>query len=775
MRCTIFFVFLGLSLGPARSLAQPKPLAKDVPLDTEFLRTYAATRGFMLGRPLRPTPTPDGKAVLFLRSQPRVAKLRLYEFDVASGQTRELLTPEQVLKGVEEKLSPEEKARRERMRVSVGGFTSFQLSYDGRLVLLSLSGRLYTLDRAGGAIRELPLSGGTILDPKFSPDGSMVSFVRDHDVYVLDLAHGEECRVTTGGTRDITHGLAEFVAQEEMGRFSGYWWSPDSKFIVYQEADARGVEEWFVADPIHPGQKPHSSFYPRPGKANVAVRLGVTPIKPARSVGQAFKPDGPLPNRTGSRVRKPDLRKARAREETAWVQWDVKAYPYLTLVKWPEGGPLLVGVQDRDQREWVILQVDPKTGKTRSLVRERDPAWVNLRRDVPRWLPDNKGFLWVSERDGGPQLELRSANGRFSRILVSAFEGFQNIVDVDPKSGHVVYSASRDPTQSHLFVAPLGPWAEPVGLTKIPGQHSAIFAKNHKLYVHTARLEHTMPRSTVHRFDAKQTMVGELPSAAEEPGFEPCVEMLQVGDKGYYAALIRPRKFNAGKRYPVIVDVYGGPHHLHVATAKNRWLLDQWYADQGFIVVVIDGRGTPGRGRDWERAIFQKFGSVPLDDQVAGLAALGKQFPFMDMKRVGISGWSFGGYLSALAVLRRPDVFRAGVAGAPVVDWLDYDTHYTERYLGIPPRDEAAYKEGSLLTYAVDLRRPLLLLHGTADDNVYFRHSLKLVDALFRAGKPFEMLPLSGLTHMVPDPVVMERLHSRIAGFFQTYLGKPTE
>jgi dipeptidyl-peptidase-4 len=431
-------------------------------------------------------------------------------------------------------------------------------------------------------------------------------------------------------------------------------------------------------------------------------------------------------------------------------------------------------VQDRDQREWVILLADAKTGKTKPLVRERDPAWVNLRRDVPRWLPDHKGFLWVTERDGGPQLELRSSRGRFSRVVVPAAEGFESIVDVDPEAGHVVYTASVNPTETHLFVVPLGPWKESTPLTKIPGQHTAAFAKNNKIYVHTARLKHAMPRSTVHRFDSEQTLVGELPSVAEEPGFEPRVEMLQVGEKNYHAALIRPRNFDSGKRYPVIVDVYGGPHHLHVVAAKNRWLLDQWYADQGFIVVAIDGRGTPGRGRDWERAIRHKFGSVPLEDQVAALAALGMRFPFLDMKRVGITGWSFGGYLSALAVLRRPDVFRAGVAGAPVVDWLDYDTHYTERYLGIPPGDEAAYKEGSLLTYAADLRRPLLLLHGTADDNVYFRHSLRLVDALFRAGKPFEMLPLSGLTHMVPDPVVMERLHSRIVVFFQTYLGKPT-
>ena len=217
-----------------------------------------------------------------------------------------------------------------------------------------------------------------------------------------------------------------------------------------------------------------------------------------------------------------------------------------------------------------------------------------------------------------------------------------------------------------------------------------------------------------------------------------------------------PRDFShaAKYRYPVIVDVYGGPEHQQVTASMRSYLLDQWMADQGFIVVAIDGRGTPGRGRDWERAITGHFGSVPLDDQVAALQALGAKHPEMDMDRVGITGWSFGGYMAALAVMRRPDVFKAAVAGAPVVDWYDYDTCYTERYLGVPGagRWPDAYKEGSLLTYAADLRRPLLLIHGTADDNVYPRHSLRLIDALFRAGKPVDFLPLNSFTHMVPDP-----------------------
>jgi dipeptidyl-peptidase-4 len=240
----------------------------------------------------------------------------------------------------------------------------------------------------------------------------------------------------------------------------------------------------------------------------------------------------------------------------------------------------------------------------------------------------------------------------------------------------------------------------------------------------------------------------------------------------FYAAIVRPRDFDPKKKYPVIVYTYGGPTHAVVSQSMRGWLLPQWLADQGFIVVTLDNRGTAGRGPVWERAVYQKFGSVPLDDQVAGLQALGKQFPELDLERAGIYGWSFGGYLSALAVLKRPDVYKAAVAGAPVTDWEDYDTHYTERYLGLPKENPKAYQEASLLTYAADLKRPLLLIHGTADDNVYFRHSLKLADALFRNGKEFELVPLSGLTHMVPEPVVMENLYLRIARHFQKHLGE---
>jgi dipeptidyl-peptidase-4 len=736
MRTTL----LALSIAAPLLAAPPAPAGdKEPPLDTSYLRTYAETRGFSLGRPAKARPTPDGKAVLFLRSPARVPKLRLYEFDVATGATRELLTPEMVLKGAEERLSPEEKARRERQRVSVGGFTDFHLSDDGRRILVSLSGKLYVVERATGAAHALNTGAGTIVDPKFAPGGNAVGYVRGHDLYVLDLASNKEKAVTAGGTVERTHALAEFVAQEEMGRFTGYWWSPDAKFVAYEDADAAGVEVWYVADPIHPDRAPTPFFYPRPGKANVKVRLGVVPV---------------------------------AGGETVWVKWDAGKYPYLADVRWDKRGPLTLVVQTRLQDELLLLRADPATGETTPLLTEKDPAWVNLRHDGPRWLADGS-FLWVGEHAKGLQLEHRNANGSLKGVLVGPEAGHLGLLDVDPEAGTFVFRAGTDPTRDQVFRQKIGGGhAEP--LTHGDGQHAAAFGDNHAVWVCHESPADGMPRSTVRKADG--SVLGDLPSVAEDPPFKPRAEIVKVGEgEGFYASLVRPRDFSPARRYPVVVHVYGGPTHQQVTAAMNTRLLDQWIADQGFVVVAVDNRGTPGRGRDWERAVSRKFGSVPLEGQVAGLRALGAKYPELDLNRVGIYGWSFGGYMSALAVLRRPDVYKAAVAGAPVADWFDYDTHYTERYLGLPQTDAAAYKEADLLTYAGALERPLLLVHGTADDNVYFRHTLKLTDALFRAGKDFEVLPLSGLTHMVPDPVVTQRLYARIAGHFRKHLGLPAE
>ncbi|MBX9725207.1 MAG: prolyl oligopeptidase family serine peptidase, partial [Candidatus Obscuribacterales bacterium] len=387
---------------------------------------------------------------------------------------------------------------------------------------------------------------------------------------------------------------------------------------------------------------------------------------------------------------------------------------------------------------------------------------------------DGNQFLWISERNGGKQLELHNKKTAEIKVLTTKEFGLQSFVDVDCKKGFAYCLASSNPTQSQLFQIALDGKSEPTQITKSRGVHSANFSKDHSIYVHDESLHDAMPQSTVHHAGGK--LVGTIPSVAEEAPVTPNAEFIQLDDEHkFYARLVRPQNFDPYLSYPVLVDVYGGPGSIKVIDSKRSLLLDQWLADQGFVVVSLDGRGTPGRGRDFERAVGLHFGSVPLDDQVSGIQQLSAKYKELDDKRIGITGWSFGGYMSALAALRRPDIYKAAVAGAPVVDWFDYDSCYTERYLGLPEKHPEAYKESSLLTYAHDLKVPLLLVHGTTDDNVFFKHSLKLADALFRNGQTFEILPLSGLTHMVPDPVVMEQLWTRIITHFQKHLGIPQQ
>ena len=607
--CSLLTAALFLTFATAPSGAQDNaPLS-----NTKYLRDYAETRGFSLGRPVHAHPTPDGKAVLFLRAQARTPKLELYEFDVASGQTKLLLSPEDILKGSQEKLSAEEKALRERMRVSVGGFTDFQLSKDGQRILVSLSGRLHVVNRPDGSVKALNIGSGALVDPKFAPDGKQVSYILDHDVYVYDLEAEKEHRVTFGGTEAVSHGLGEFVAREEMLRFSGYWWSPDSRSIAYEESDARDVEIWYVADPAKPGQKPYPSRYPRPGKPNVKVRLGIVPVSGG---------------------------------DTVWLEWDRAKFPYMTTVVWDENGPLTLAVQTRNQKEIHLLAADSATGQTRTLLDEEDPAWVNVRQDVPRWLADDKGFIWAHEQPGsGWQVEWRSPQGTLRRVLVPSSFGFRSLLDVDSDSGEIAFTARADPTQWKLYRASLegGQFIE---LTPGPGCHSGAFDKHHTVYVDTSTDLENMPRSRVHRIDG--TLVGELPSVAEEPPSKPAVQIARAGKApGFYTAVVHPADFDPRKEYPTIVEVYGGPlpdwYSGTVIASMPAWLLTQWIADQGFVVVSIDGRGTPGRGHDWERAIAKSFASVPLADQIAGLRALGENHPELDLNRVGIYGWSFGG------------------------------------------------------------------------------------------------------------------------------------
>lgn len=696
-----------------------------------FLREYAETRRFLAGRPVSVRVTPDGKSALFLRSGAKDPRQTLFELDLTTGQEKELLTPDAVLKGASESLSVAEKARLERMRVSARGFTSYQMSADGSKLLVGLSGKPWLIERASLKVTELHIGEGGAIDPRFSPDGKWVGYVRDNDVFVVELAKNVEHRVTKGGTEVKPHGLAEFVAQEEMDRFSGYWFSPDAKFVAYQESDLTEVEVFGIADPTHPERAADQFRYPRPGKKNAAVKLGVVPL---------------------------------AGGATVWAQWDVAQYPYLCTVKWG-AGPLTLVVMNREQTREQVLSVDVKSGKTTVLHTEEDAAWLNLDQTFPLWVKD-VGFFWRTERNGANEVELHGPSGALLSSWVKPGAGFAGLVGFDAASKTLYFHGGPNPTRSSVYRVVDGGAPEALAL-KGDSVTATLTGDSKFLSVASESLD-AMPATSVVKLDGLSATL--VPSVAKDPGFKVASEVLQLGNDGSWAMVIRPRAFEKGKKYPVILQVYGGPHRLEVNSVMRENLLLQWLADQGFVVVKLDGRGTPRRTRAWERAIAKDFATPVMEDQVKGLEALGAKFPELDLTRVGVYGWSFGGYLTALLTLGKGQVFKSGVAGAPVVDWHDYDTFYTERYLGLPEAQPKAYEVSNVLSYVKDAKRPLLLLHGTADDNVYFLHTLKLSDALFRAGKPHSVLPLTNFTHMVADPQVTEKLYERIATWFKETL-----
>ena len=703
----------------------------------DLLDQYSATDRFRSGTPRAFAPTPDGREVLFLRSGSRDRVNALWSLELASGRERVLLTSGQLLGGADETLTPEERARRERLRSSARGIASFELSRDGRRLLVPLSGRLFLVERAGGAVRELAPGSGPALDARFSPDGASVACVRGGDLCVVDVTSGVSRTVVAHESDRIGWGSPEFVAQEELGRFAGWWWSPDSKWLIAQRTDETNVERLRIADPFRPEAPPQEWAYPRPGRANADVQLAVLPAA------------GGVPR---------------------FIQWDRARWPYVCTVRWPEQGAPVIEVMDRAQQEEAILAADPATGATRVLFTERDSLWLNLHPGVPRPLAGG-GLLWIAERDdSGPWLERRGAVADAPPVRLTP-QGLrvQELFAVDEAAGAAWVLASDDPRETHVWRVALagGPRVERLG--RDAGEEGAAFAREGGLHVRALRAAQGPPHWFVE--DGAGRLRGEVRSVGEMPPGAPGVEYAIMGADSFRVSIVRPRAFDRGRRYPVVEWAYGGPHSVQVSRAAAGYTMPQWLADQGFIVVSVDGRGTPRRGRTWERAIRGDFIGPALADHVSALRALCAAHPEMDGERIGVTGWSFGGYFSVLAVERAPGTYRAALAGAPVVDWRDYDTAYTERYLGMPQQDSLAYVRSSALTDAAMLTRPLLVMHGSADDNVYFFHTLKLADALNRANRSWRMLPFPGQTHGFIEAAQVRQQYGRMAEFFHETLG----
>lgn len=728
---------------------------------TSFPRQMARTRRFTLGVPRAVRIAPDGRRLTFLRTaagdDPVTALWTAEITPDGLGQPVCLVDPRQ-LGDTDHDLPAAERARRERAREVAGGITAYAADPGLSLLAFGLGGRLWTVHLASGAVVEHPAGG--VFDPRPAPDARSVACVSHDELHLLELVAGPGQPGVTRpiiGEQQAAWGRAEFIAAEEMGRSEGYWWGPHGRRIAATRVDETEVARWYLGDPATPWEEPTELRYPRAGSANAEVRLAVLDLEG-----------------TGRRVD---------------VAWDREAFPYLARVRWGSD-PLTLQVQSRDQRCSRVLVADPDTGVCEPVREVRDPAWVEPVPGAPCWSAGR--LVTVEDRpDHGPggsravllDGEVLTPPGLQVHAMLAASD-----------TGLVFLASNGDPTQRHLWG-----WQDHRGLHPI-GEHPPGVQAGVARAGIVVRTQTTLDRASVQvdvlRADAASdaasdadpaahAVIGELPQVAEVPVVQPSVRLLELGPRRLRAALLLPTQGPAAASdagpLPVLLDPYGGPHAQRVLRSQPGFLTSQWFADQGFAVLVVDGRGTPGRGPAWEREVRGDLAGPVLEDQLDALREAAAIEPRLDLRRVGIRGWSFGGTLALLAVLRAPEVVHAAVAGAPVTDWRLYDTHYTERYLGDPARDPHAYDTSSLID-AEGVLRPaapwsaesppgLLLIHGLADDNVVAAHAVRLSAALLAEGRAHRFLPLSGVTHVTGEASVTERLLEEQVRFLRRELG----
>jgi dipeptidyl-peptidase 4 len=688
------------------------PETAAVPDDT-FPRQYARTQRFTLGEPRNLVVSPDGARVAFARSRSGSDPVNcLWIADVATGAEHLVADPRDLLAGGPDgdlvgDLPPEERARRERAREAASGITTFATDREVTVVAFALAGRLFGAGLISRQAREIAVDG-PVFDPRPDPLGRRIAYVSGRALRIAELDGASRVLAAEPGDPDtVSWGSADFIAAEEMGRQRGYWWSPNGSMLAVCRNDVGNVPVWHIANPAQPAEPPTAVRYPAAGTTNPDVSLHICPL------------DGSPP---------------------VAVRWDRDDYPYLARVRWTKHG-LAITVQSRDQRRLALLEVDPATGATTVTFTDRDEQWVELVPGTGALVAPAMPVM-CADRDGARRLLLGGA------VVSPADVQVRSVISAEADHIVVTGNALDDATVQHLYRwTPAGF----VALTQQPGVHDAAVGGD-TVVMRSATLDAPGGRWRL-------PSGFELSGRAERPLVRPNVTIASRGSRDEHArdAVLLPHDHD-GSPLPVLLDPYGGPHAQRVVRAHNAFVGSQWFADQGFAVVVADGVGTPGRGSAYERGIHHDLANGVLDDQIAALEAAAERHPELDLSRVAIRGWSFGGYLAALAVLMRPDVFHAAIAGAPVTEWRLYDTHYTERYLGHPGRHAEVYDANSLLPLAASLTRPLLLVHGLADDNVVAAHTLRLSSALLAAGRPHEVLPLVGVTHMTPQEVVAENL-----------------
>lgn len=795
----------------------------------QFPRKKARTLRFSCGAPRSARVIADGSRALFLRSdgsEDTVTSLWMSVIDENGNASEMLLAdPRTLLADADaEDVPAEERARRERAREGGSGIVGYSTDASGNRVTFTINGQLFLTDIAVGVTRAIAIEEDElkpVLNPRISPDGQHVMYTTGTYLVNVDLADtafdtafgdadceiGDAISVVASIPQDGEWkiGLAEFAAGEEMNRYDGFWWSPDSKYVLFETYDESPEPIWHLSDPANPANPARSNRYPQALTANANVRLTLLEL--------GFDNDnccyGAIANE---------------------VQWDHETYEYLAAVSWTSGHEPIILVQDRLQQHDQVLAIhvgEPiatmrdaengftddegdqvetfsiaipeyaegeRPGSTRVLEKHGNAYWLDLIHGTPAFTPNGRLICAMNDMDADTNrltvdgVPFTPAGLQVREVLNVTDDDVLCVVQRTPELlpddslPFLWQSNTADHDARSFDVVSIrydGTW-EP--LTYAPGQWTMSRAGNGCVVTGrgmddaTVQMQHCMNIVTTDEngTDVASMVVSPIENHAETPGFTPNVHFTRLGERGLYTAIVLPSassEYAHADTLPVLMKPYGGPGFQQVVENQSFYWDAQWWADQGYIVVTADGRGTTGRGPKWDRAIYETMKSVTLEDQVDAVRALPEALatlaaqenkessettiPQPDLNRVAMIGWSYGGFLSALAVLEAPETFAAACAGAPPTDWTLYDTHYTERYLGLDP---AVYERNSIISDAPQLDRPLMLIHGFADDNVTIAHSLRLSQALMAAGRKHTFLPLTGITHMTNDETVAENL-----------------
>ncbi len=705
--------------------------------------------------------SPDGRWVTWLRSEAsNQYKLDLWIAPTAGGEARLLVSGEAV-EPEGASLSEEERGRRDRQRVAaLSGVVSYDWDEQSKRLLIPAGGALYLADASSGALTRLATGATGTLDAQVSPLGRRVSYVRDQNLYILDLVSGSERAITTEGKGRVSFGVAEFVAQEEMGRYTGKWWSPGDAAIAYTRVDENPVEVVERLEIGPQGSTISPQRYPRAGTPNARVSLFVQSLAPG----------------------------------AAPVKVDLGSDPnaYLARVYWSvDGRDLFVERQSRDQTRLDLLRVDPQSGVARVILAEHQTPWIDLDDDF-RALNDGT-FIWGSARTGAHQLFLYDRDGVLIHAITSgptphagggggAGLRAPGVAGVDEVRGLVYFMASEEtPLERQLYVVSYLEPGAPRAVTSGHGWWTAVMPKSATTFIGYYSDPTTPPQTALYDASGSRLRWIEQNALDETHPFysfadrypPPEFGVLKAADgQDLHYVLMKPVGFDPTRRYPAIVEVYGGPH---VQTVSRSWrsLSEKLYLEAGYVVFQLDNRGSANRDVRFEAAIAGRLGSVEVDDQVVGLNWLRDQ-PFVDGRRVGVTGWSYGGYMTLRMMTDPRTHLKAGAAGAPPTDWREYDTHYTERYLGLPQTNAPAYDAAAVIPRLGALSGRLLLLQGMADDNVQISNAFAVMADLQARSLPFDLMLFPGQRHGIQgEPRQLQLWRTYLEFFGRELGGKP--